>query len=156
MPTYWGQRYGTVRLAGGRLSFTEADGTVRFDVPVAECHSLARAELGTAFEVWHGSTRHRVVMTGSAPAVVPPAVVDDGILGAAIGVGAVVEGVQLQKQMTGGAKAWAAMLAHDGGQARGVRVHKPFGSFRYVLTSIMVVVGITAAIVAAVWVFMAP
>ena len=111
VPTYWNQHPGVLRLADGRLSFVETDGKVRFDVPVAECHSLAEAELGTALAVWHGATRHRVVVTGSSqPASLPSMVVGEGALGTALGAGAVAQNLDLHHQMTGGVDAWMALL----------------------------------------------
>jgi len=154
VPTTLNQRYGTLRLAGDRLSFTHHDGTVRFDVPVAECHSLAKAELGAAFEVWHGATRHRLVMSGTPPAVVVPPV---GLGDALLRMDEVAEGIQAQRRMASAARTWTELLEPLVAREAppGVRVHKPYGNFRYVVTTVFVVLGIAfgllAVIFAAVW-----
>jgi hypothetical protein len=62
-PLTLGLRSGTLRLAGGRLTYTrKRKRRVVFDAPVGEFHSFARAYRGTGFHLWHGSTRHRFLV----------------------------------------------------------------------------------------------
>lgn len=63
-------RHGRLVLHSDRLLFVAVGDTILLDLPLAELHSVSPAETGTALEVWHGATRHRFLIPGSAELIV--------------------------------------------------------------------------------------
>lgn len=73
--TVFGERPGTLRVTAERLTFTETGGEVLIDAPLSDLHSVHLAEMDTAVDLWHGSTRHRLVVPpGPGPTASPGAV----------------------------------------------------------------------------------
>jgi hypothetical protein len=58
----WGVKPGILRLVDGRLTFVREDGTVMFEGPVSEFHSIEKCETGLGFDICQGSARHRLLM----------------------------------------------------------------------------------------------
>lgn len=151
-PTVLGQRPGILRFAGGRLSFTEQGQEVRFDAPMAEIHSPALAEMGSAVEIWHGEDRHRLVMSGggSTRYWLPPAT--DSLLDVLLELDTMKAALAHFRNQKEAARSLLAFLqARCGPVPPGMRVRKPAGTLGYTLKAIAVVVVVTAAIVAVIW-----
>ncbi len=145
--TMLAQPSGTLQLAFGRLRFTTTGGRVVFDLPLAELHSLGVGELGTAIDVWHGDTRHRVSLAGPPEFMVPSAAGADPIIGA-VGVTSGVTQTRREKEK---ARAWRDLLepyvAAD--PPPGVKVRRPMGNAAYVVSASLLILLATAAICAA-------
>lgn len=73
-------RHGRLVLHSDRLLFVAVGDDILLDLPLAEVHSVSPAETGTALEVWHGETRHRFLIPGSAQMVVTGPM-PDGLIG---------------------------------------------------------------------------
>ena len=76
-----GEVRGVLRLADGRLSFVDDAGTVQVDAPVHELHSVHSFEMGSGIEIWHGRTRHRLLLTDPRHDSSHPVDALDGVLG---------------------------------------------------------------------------
>ena len=57
----WGVKPGILRLVDGRLTVVREDGTVMFEGPVSEFHSIEKCETGLGFDICQGSARHRLL-----------------------------------------------------------------------------------------------
>lgn len=127
-------RRGRLVLLADRLRFVAGGNRILLDLPLAELHSVAPAEAGEALEVWHGPTRHRFLIPGSAEMIVPGLIPSGPISTALFASNAAALGrvVRLNRMIV---QQWVALLTPMVAVAPppGVRVRPPRRGLTYVV-----------------------